>query len=117
MNVHDFVHHLMLSKVFTSKQAVVIDNVFIYFDDLKVYKVVLQINPSMMKKAKRIGLNNTYQTIYFDGPSLMKLKFDEDNKDDVAKGRFYCVYNLHTRTANVYNGEETEKQQLMNLLK
>lgn len=52
MNIHDFVKQLRLSKVYTSKQTTVIDNLYIYFNNMKVYKVIAAINPSMKKKAK-----------------------------------------------------------------
>ena len=112
MNVHEFIKHLKSSKVFSSKQSVVIDNVFIYFEDLNVYKVVLQINPSMMKKAKRLNINNEYQTIYFDGPTSMKLRFDEDTKRELDKGKFIAIYDIHRTSCSVYPGEESEDVQM-----
>lgn len=50
MNIHDFVKQLRLSKVYTTKQTVVIDNLYIYINNMKVYKVVVAINPDMKKK-------------------------------------------------------------------
>lgn len=115
MNVHDFIKHLKTSKVFTAKQSVVIDNVFIYFEDLKVYKVVLQINPSMMKKAKRLNINNEYITVFIDGPTSTKLRFDEDTKHELDKGKFIAIYDIHRITCNVYPGEETEQAQMKHI--
>ena len=112
MTVHEFIKYLKMSKVFSSKQSVVIDNVFIYFEDLKVYKVVLQINPTMKKKAKRLNINSDYITTYFDGPTDTKLKFDEDTKHELDKGRFIAIYDIHKTSCSVYPGEETEDSQL-----
>ena len=106
MLIHDFVKQLKLMKVFTSKQSVVIDNIFIYLEDLKVYKVVLQINPSMMKKARRLGLKNQYQTTYFDNCNI-KLRFEEDNKNILDKGKYIAIYNIGTTNCSIYPGEES----------
>lgn len=51
MNIHEFVKSLNEAKVFTIKQCIVIENLIIYFEDLKVYKVVVAINPNQLKKA------------------------------------------------------------------
>ena len=115
MTVHEFIAHLKSTKAFTMKQSVVIDNVFIYFEDLKVYKAILQINPSMMKKAKRLGIDSGYITYYFDGPTSTKLRFDEDTKHELTKGRFIAIYDIHKITCSVYHGEESEDAQLKRL--
>ena len=112
MNVHEFIKYLKSSKVFSSKQSIVIDNVFIYFEDLNVYKVVLQVNPSMMKKAKRLNINGEYITTYFDGPTGTKLRFDEDTKHELDKGKYIAIYDIHKTSCNVYPGEETEDAQM-----
>lgn len=66
MNIHEFVKNLKLSHVYTQKQTTVIDNLYIYIKDLKVYKVTVVVNPDMKKKAKRLGLNRDYITTFFD---------------------------------------------------
>ena len=116
MNVHEFIKHLKTSKIYSSKQSLVIDNIFIYFEDLNVYKVVIQINPSMMKKAKRLNITNEYITVYFDGPTPMKLKFDEDTKHELDKGKFIAIYDIHRINCNIYPGEEAEDVQLKNVV-
>ena len=115
MNVHEFIKHLKLSKVFSAKQSIVIDNVFIYFEDLKVYKVVLQVNPSMMKKAKKLNINSEYITMFMDGPKQTKLKFDEDIKHELDKGKYIAIYDIHRITCSVYPGEENEEAQMKRL--
>ena len=105
MLIHDFIKQLKLLKVFTTKQSVVIDNIFIYIEDLKVYKVVLQVNPSMMKKARRLGIKTEYQTTYFDNCNI-KLRFDEDTKHILNKGKYIAIYNVGTTNCSIYPGEE-----------
>ena len=104
INIHDFVKDLKLSKTFTQKQCIVIENLYIYFEDLMVYKVVIAIHPGMLKKAKKLGLetNNGYITIFFDNVKL-------DIKSllpGVEKGRFIAIYNPNNAECNIYTGEE-----------
>ena len=112
MTVHEFIKHLKMTKIVTAKQSIVIDNVFIYLDNLKVYKAVLQINPSMMKKAKRLNINSEYITIDFDTPTQTKLRFDEDTKHELDNGRYIAIYDIHRITCNVYPGEESEETRM-----
>ena len=106
--IHDFVKQLRLMKVFTSKQSVVIDNIFIYIEDLKVYKVVLQVNPLMMKKARRLGIKSEYQTTYFDVCPIT-LRFAEDTTHALDKGKYIAIYNVGTTSCSVYPGEDNEQ--------
>ena len=64
--INDFVKDLKIKKLFTSKQCLVIENLYIYIKDLKVYKVVISVNPLMIKKAKKLGLNSQYIITDFD---------------------------------------------------
>ena len=66
ISVHEFVKDLKTAKLFTAKQCLVIENLYIYFKDMKVYKVIIAVNPSMLKKAKKLGLNSQYITTFFD---------------------------------------------------
>ena len=115
MLVHDFVKRLKLMKIFSSKQSVVIDNIFIYLEDLKVYKVVLQINPAMMKKAKRLGFKSEYKTTYFDNCN-MRLRFSEDIKHILDNGKYIAIYNVGTTKCSIYPGEEKEEEAVYNVI-
>ena len=117
MNIHDFVKQLRLSKVYSSKQTVVIDNLYIYFNNLKVYKVVIAINPDMKKKAKRLGLVGDYITTYFDNiPITINGEYiDKNNSFNVTSGKYIDIYNPNTGNAMIYPGEESEREQLKNL--
>lgn len=118
MNIHDFVKQLRLSHVFTQKQSLVIDNLYIYFNDLKVYKVVIAVNPDMMKKAKRLGLSNDYHTTFFDDiPITIEGEYtDKNNRDNINTGRYIALYNPNSGKCVVYPGEESEEEQLRGLL-
>ena len=104
INIHDFVKELKLNKTFTQKQCIVIENLYIYFEDLMVYKVVIAIHPDMLKKAKKLGLNTNsgYITIFFDNVKL-DIKSLLPNVD---KGRFIAIYNPNNAQCNIYTGEE-----------
>ena len=105
VNLHDFVKDLRTNKLFTTKQTLVIENLYIYFEDLKVYKVIIAIYPSMMKKAKKLGFNEQYTTVFMDD---VKIKVDDLN---VNKGKYICIYNLSTQDCAIYHGEESEEEQ------
>ncbi len=110
IDVHAFVKDLKKGKIFTAKQCLVIENLYIYFKDLKVYKVIIAVNPSMLKKAKKLGLNSQYTTIYIDD-----VKISIPNMD-VSKGSYIGLYNVNDGRCNVFHGEETEEEQRKRLL-
>lgn len=110
INIHDFVKDLRINKIFTSKQSLVIENLYIYFEDLNVYKVIIAIHPSMMKKAKKLGFNEPYMTIY------LETKIKVDNMD-VSKGKYIAIYNLSTQDCAIYHGEESEEEQRKKITK
>ena len=105
VSIHEFVKDLKSSKAFTAKQCLVIENLYIYFRDLKVYKVIIAVNPSMLKKAKKLGLNGQYTTIYFDDVPINIPNLN------VSSGSYIALYNPNDGTCSVFNGEETEEEQ------
>ena len=106
VDLHEFINDLKLTKAFTQKQCIVIENIYVYFNDLKVYKVVIAINPSMMKKAKRLGFDSLYKTIFMDDV-LIKVK-----EFDVSKGKYIAIYNPNNTDCSIYNGEVDEYTQI-----
>ena len=105
VSLHEFVKDLKNAKVFTAKQCLVIENLYIYFRDSKVYKVVIAVNPLMLKKAKKLGLNGPYITTYFDDIPISV----PDLKNSSAS--YIALYNVNDGTCSVFNGEETEEEQ------
>lgn len=105
VTLHEFVKDIKIAKVFTQKQTVVIENLYIYFEDLKVYKVVIAVNPLMMKKAKKLGLNSQYVTSFMDD---VKIRVDDLN---VSKGRYIAIYDPNNADCSIYPGEESERDQ------
>ena len=104
IGIHDFVKDLKLSKLFTQKQCVVIENLYIYFEDLMVYKVIIAIHPGMVKKANKLGLHTTtgYITTYMDGVKLNAKSL----LPNVEKGRYIAIYNPNNAECSIYTGEE-----------
>lgn len=117
MNIHEFVKNLKLSHVYTQKQTTVIDNLYIYIKDLKVYKVTVVVNPDMKKKARRLGLNGDYITTFFDDVpiSIQGEYIDKNSKFDINTGKFIVIYNPCSGNAVVYPGEESEEEQMKKL--
>ena len=48
----------------------VVNFISVYINDSKVYKVIIEVNPSMMKKAQRLGIDVQYKTIFFDDMAI-----------------------------------------------
>ena len=109
ISIHEFVKDLKTAKLFTAKQCLVIENLYIYFKDMKVYKVIIAVNPSMLKKAKKLGLNSPYITTFFDD-----IKISVPNLN-VSTGSYIALYNVNDQTCSVFSGEESEEEQMAKL--
>ena len=87
----------------------------LYIRDLKVYKVIIAVNPSMLKKAKKLGLNGQYTTIYFEASAGADLSATDVPINipnlNVSSGSYIALYNPNDGTCSVFNGEETEEEQ------
>ena len=103
MNVYDLIKDIRNKGIYTVKQSMVVENIFIYVDNSEVYKVILHVDPAMLKKAKKIGLNNEYV--------IHNIKQNVQLEDKFKKGRFIILYDTRKDNADVYEGEVTEKEQ------
>ena len=106
VSLHELVKDLKITKQVPEKQCKYIDNLFIYFSDLKVYKVVVQVNPLMLKKARKVGLNSEYNIIFLDD-----IPITVDKELNVNKGNYIALYNPNNADCSIYCGEETEEEQ------
>ena len=110
--LNEFITHLKLTKAYTSKQLLVIDYISIYLNDSKVYKVIIVPNPSMMKKATKLGLND-YKTIFFDSVNPNDAI---SIKHAPKKGK--CIIMYYPNNDNdysIYEGEIDESTQINKL--
>ena len=107
--LNEFITYLKLSKAYTTKQLIVIDYIAIYIADACVYKVIIAVNPTMIKKAKKLGLNQ-FKTIYFDKPAMLNIT---DGR--IAHGKYIIMYYPNAQAQcnyQIYSGEVTESEQL-----
>ena len=113
ITINEFITHLKTTKAFTTKQSVVIDFISIYVNESKVYKVVIAVNPLMMKKAKRLGFDVQYKTIFFDDVAIDL----NELKKKCSKGKYIIMYNPNAKNneLNVYDGEVDESTQMSKL--
>ena len=104
ITINEFITHLKTTKAFTSKQLVVIDFISIYINDGKVYKVIIAVNPLMMKKAKRLGIDVQYKTIFFDDVAIDLNKM----KKKCSKGKYIIMYYPNDKNNDFcdYEGED-----------
>lgn len=110
-NIHSFVKDLKLKKYFTQKQTPFIDKIYIYINDLNVYKVIIVANQDSMKTCKKLGLLNIYN-IYEKDFGKITLEYDA-----AKNGKFIVIYDPKNLIANLYTGEESESQQINNMRK
>ena len=109
VDIHTFVNNLKQARCFTQKQSIVIENLFIYFNDLRVYKVIVFTNPDMSKKAKKLGFDSCCRTIIMDNIPIYIKEYM------CNKGKFIAVYNPNTRDCTICTGEESEEEQIQKL--
>lgn len=108
-NIHSFVKDLKLKKYFTQKQTPFIDKIYIYFNDLNVYKVIIVAQQESMKICKKLGLLNIYNVFEKD---FGKLKIEYET---AKNGKFLIIYDPKNLDANLYTGEESESQQIYDM--
>ena len=119
IDIFDFIKQLQLKKLFTISQYRFIENIFFYINDLVVYKFVISVNPKMLKKAKKFGLNQPY-IIHTNDFEHVKIKPPLNNSSSEAsedetfakqninqgKGAYILMYNPNINEITITEGEE-----------
>jgi len=78
--------------------------------------VIVAINPSMTKKAKKLGFETQYQTTFIDDVEIdVERDFiPEDRRSkqvNATKGKYIAIYNPNNSDCSIYFGEEDEIEQ------
>lgn len=103
VEIFDFIKQLQLKGLFTISQYRFIENIFFYINDLVVYKFVISVNPKMLKKAKKYGLNQQY-IIHINDFEHVKIKPPLQN---INKGRYILMYNPNINEITITEGENS----------
>ena len=103
IDIFDFIKQLQLKKLFTISQYRFIENIFFYINDLVVYKFVISVNPKMLKKAKKFGLNQPY-IIHTNDFEHVKIKPFLQNINQ-GKGAYILMYNPNINEITITEGE------------
>lgn len=101
IDIFDFIKQLQLKKLFTISQYRFIENIFFYINDLVVYKFVISVNPKMLKKAKKFGLNQPY-IIHTNDFEHVKIKPFLKNSSFEA---YILMYNPNINEITITEGE------------
>ena len=112
MDVNGFISELKRIGLFKVKQSIVVEGINIYVNDCEVYKIMLHVNPAMMKKAKKLGLESEYIIHDMTGKGY-KLLLDEKCK----KGKFIVMYDVGKNESYTYEGENSELEQARKYIK
>ena len=102
IDIFDFIKQLQLKKLFTISQYRFIENIFFYINDLVVYKFVISVNPKMLKRAKKFGLNQPY-IIHTNDFEHVKIKPFLKNS---SFGAYILMYNPNINEITITEGEE-----------
>ena len=105
IDIFDFIKQLQLKKLFTISQYRFIENIFFYINDLVVYKFVISVNPKMLKKAKKFGLNQPY-IIHTNDFEHVKIKPFLKNSSFDRSGAYILMYNPNINEITITEGEE-----------
>ncbi len=104
MNVYDYIKELKRKGLFKVKYSIVVENIILYVNNSCVYRVIFQVNPDMLKKAKKLGLNSSYVKCDIQSE---KIKLEDKYKN----GRIIIMYDITKDKADVYEGEISEEEQ------
>ena len=109
--LNEFITNLKIIKAHT--QICVIDLISIYVNDIMIYKVIVAINLLYMKKARKLGIEVQYKTIFFD---MVAIDLNELKKK-CRKGMFIIMYYLNEKNneLNVYEREVDKSTQMSKL--
>ena len=103
-DVFDYIQQLKLKKCITSKQLRYIDNIYFYIDNLVIYKYIIAVNPKLLKKAKKYGLQSLYN-IHDNINTKIKATSSEFLKDN-SNGRYILMYNPGLNEITICAGED-----------
>ena len=112
MNLYEFIEEIKKMGLYKVKMSMYVESINIYVNDEKVYKLMLHVNPDVLKKAKKVGLNQEY-VIYDLSEKGMKIKMDEKFK----YGYYIIIWDLSKNEPKVYEGENSEMNQFNYLKK
>lgn len=96
-----------IKTLFTSKQSLVVETVWLYINNRSVYNVVINIDPAMSKKAKRLGFESTVIV-----KRLTQLLTDQE----INNGRCIIIYDNRTHSGQIFEGEQSESEQQENII-
>ena len=112
IDIFDFIKQLQLKKLFTISQYRFIENIFFYINDLVVYKFVISVNPKMLKKAKKIGLNqpyiihtNDFEHVKIKPSRLFEPRTKSLNNSSMSQGPYILMYNPNINEITITEGE------------
>ena len=106
MILYEFINELKKMGIYKVKMSMYVESLNIYVHDESAYKVILHVNPDVLKKAKKVGLNQEY-VIYDLNDKDLKIKME----DKFKKGYYIIIYDLSKNESKVYEGENSEMNQ------
>jgi hypothetical protein len=115
LQVGQYIQKLRETGIIKSKQTLFLDFLILYVEDCKVTKILMEVNPELLKKSKKVGLPEQYTTIteglpqYKLQPSLQVEIPKRDNKTefrtyDQSTGKHLVQYDFKTQKLLCFEG-------------
>jgi hypothetical protein len=83
-------------------QVPFLDYIVLYTSDAEVYKILLDANPKMLNRAKKVGIQGA---LTFVKDNLPKNKIVSPKEKDISKGAFIIQFSFLTRDFKIFSGE------------
>jgi len=104
VDTYDFINKLRNDKLFTIKQLSYIEQIVLYISNLNVYKIIIYVYPTELKKARKIGLKDPI--IVHEG-NFGTIKEPLPN---TKSGKFMLIYKPYNQDITVWEGENVRLQ-------
>jgi len=98
-DIYTFIDSLWEKGIYTLKQLGFLENIYIYMDDLRIYKIVLAAYPKELRKALKRGITSQYTIFEGDYGKIA------EPVPGTKHGKYMIQYSPASRKATLYEGE------------
>ena len=102
VDLYQYVQLLRERGIIKSKQTLFLDSLCLYTNNGQVYKIMLTVDPKLMKRARKVGIREPLTLIK---NNLPKNKIISPHKVNIDNGLFMIQYIFKNQTFNCLPGE------------
>ena len=104
MNPYDYIAKLKKINFIPRDYLPFLENIYLYVDNLKPYKVSFQFDPNTQKKAKKIGIDGEWEIKTLNGEKLLLM--DDDGEIIEKTSKIMLKYNCFKKEIDIFTGED-----------